>query len=147
MAKLLKALPWVTDFIKKQKVMKILKNHFKSISYLLAFFVLLQGCTVYKTYDVTLWEAARTQDKVKLVTNQGETEEYLYVVIVNEQFYGVKEVNGKLTRMLLEEQNLQSIRTKEKGTPAIIAIFFVYPLIAALMILGLISELDNCVNN
>ena len=127
--------------------MKKIKTSSKPISFLLAFLILLQGCTVYKAYDVSMWEAARSQDKVILVTKQGQVEKYQYVVIVNKQYYGVKEVDGKLTKTLLEEQYYKSIRTKEKGTPAIIAIFFVYPLVTALTILFLIAEWNYCVNN
>lgn len=95
--------------------MKRLKKYFKAISFFLACIIQTQGCTVYKKQTITLEEAASTNDKVKLVTKANETQKYLYITNVNREFYGIKKINNDLTKILLQQENLYSIRPIDKG--------------------------------
>lgn len=120
--------------------MKPLKQLFKPISYLLSLLILLQGCTVYKTQNVTLQQAAETKDKVKILTKDGETQKYLYVTPIKEEYYGIKKVDGKPTKFLLQEENIEILRTENKaasfgytmllGIPTIVAVIIIGTLIA-----------------
>ncbi len=95
-------------------VMKTLKTYFKTISYLLTFLILLQGCTVYKKQNISLEQAAAIKDKVKLVTKENEKQKYLYVTTINQEYYGIKKVNSELTKIPLQEENLEIVRTEDK---------------------------------
>ena len=104
--------------------MKTLKIYFKPVSYLLTFLILLQGCTVYKIQS-SLDEAVVTKDKVKLVTKQNETQKYLYITTFNDEFYGVKMVNNQLTKTPVQKENIEIIRTKDKGTSTLLSLLVV----------------------
>lgn len=93
--------------------MKAIKTFLKPISYLLAFLVLFQGCTVYKTQNLSLEEATATQDKVKLKTKQNKTHHYLYITKDGDKYYGVKEVHDQLIKMELPANNIEIIRAKD----------------------------------
>ena len=120
--------------------MKTLKSLMQPISHLLTFLILLQGCTVYKKQNISLEQAAATNNKVELLTKQNQTQKFLYITSINDEFYGVNKVNSQLFKTPLHEEDIEIIRTKDKGTSTFLTILAIGAGgFAALYILALIA--------
>ena len=70
--------------------MKTLKAHLKVVALFLSVLILLQGCTVYKSANVTLDEAVRADAKVRIEKKNGERLKYFKVVVLDDGNYWQK---------------------------------------------------------
>ena len=127
--------------------MKTLKQNFKLISYLLSFLILLQGCTVYHKQNNSLEQAVVTKDKVKLVTKENEKQKYVYVTQINEEYYGIKKVDGKPTKFLLQEENIDILRTEDKVGSTVFSLLLGIAIIPAIFLIGSLSADEGDVTN
>ena len=94
--------------------MNRLKKSLKPISLLLAFVVLLQGCTVYKLTSITLEQAVQKKSKTKVEWNNGFTSKYKKIVFENGNYYGVIKNDGQIQKSPLDEKNIAKILPKDQ---------------------------------
>ncbi len=106
--------------------MKTLKLFLKPITYLLAFLILFQGCTVYKKTGVTLEEASKSELKAIVEKTDGTNLKFKKIVMRNDgNFYGLENriVNERWTetstllnenivaKVIIENRRLSKILT------------------------------------
>lgn len=91
----------------------------KKTTLLLIAFILFQGCTAYKSANVTLEDACKSQTKVKIKTNDNQTLKYLNITQIHQEYFGVKKVNGDLTNIPIQKDDIESVRIKDKTMSAI----------------------------
>ena len=107
-------------------MMKTIKIHFKIIDFLISTMILLQGCTVYKSTTASLEEVSKSQTKAKVLTTNNETLKFKRIDFIDGKYLGVisddMEINPKIGFMPLDENNIQSIKVKDKTTSLIINI-------------------------
>lgn len=97
------------------------------ISFLLAFTIILQGCTIYKKQNISLKEAltmqgVKAKKKVKVVTLDNETQKYNYVTAVNDEYFGVKKGKDGLTQIPLKQENLKTIKIQDKALSVVVSV-------------------------
>lgn len=114
--------------------MNRLKKSLKLISLLLAFVVLLQGCTVYKSTPITLEQAVQKETKTKVKWNDGFTSKYKKIIIENGNYYGVGKKYGEIQKSLLEGKKISKIKEKNKTLSAILN--------ASLVVFGVFTVVD-----
>jgi len=78
--------------------MKAIKTHLKTVVLIFAALILFQGCTVYKSANVTLEEAVRAETVVIIKTNDDKTTKYHRVVSEKNKYYGQLLFRGKLVK-------------------------------------------------
>ena len=102
--------------------MKTIKKQFRTVSLLFGVIIMLQSCTVYKSTAVTLDQAAKTENKVKIKTKSNNTLKFKRVDFEDGKYYGVKKVNGASLKTPLEENNVSLIRVKNKTLSTVLSI-------------------------
>ena len=68
--------------------MKTIKSNVKRLSLIFAI-IILQGCTVYKSANITLEEAYNAESVVRVKTKDNKTYKYDRVEFENDYFYGL----------------------------------------------------------
>jgi len=126
--------------------MKTLKKQFRPITLLLAFVMLFQGCTVYKSASVTFDEAVRAETKVKLKTKNSETLKFNKLELEDGQYFGVKEINKddafniskmEIVKTQIDENNIEVIKIKDKTMSTILP--FAIPVVLFGILLGSVA--------
>ena len=102
--------------------MKTLKIFLKPISYLIAFLILLQGCTVYKRTPVTLTEAVKANTKVKIKTLDNKTLKYRHIGFQNDKYLGYIKHGKELLRISIKEDMIKKIQLKDNTMSSILTI-------------------------
>ena len=102
--------------------MKTIKEQFKSVALSLSMLILLQGCTVYKSASVTLDEASKSETKVKVVTKSNEKLKFKRIGVENGKYYGVRKVDGKMMKLILNTDTIKSIKEKDKTLSTVLSI-------------------------
>ena len=108
--------------------MKTIKIHLKIVAFLISSMVLLQGCTVYKSTTVTLDEASKSQTKAKVVTTDNETLWFKRIDLIDGKYIGVRNKVSKLEDMVLDKNNINSIKVQNKTVSTILNV--VIPVVA-----------------
>lgn len=115
--------------------MKYLKKCLKHFSLLLAFVMILQGCTIYKQQNITLESAAIQGAKVKVVTKDNKTQKYLYITSVNDEYFGVIKGKDGLLKIPLQQENIKNINIKNKAASLAVNILASFGILSAVTIL------------
>ncbi len=102
--------------------MKTIKKQIKSVTLILSMLILLQGCTVYKSVSVTLEQAAKEENKVRLETTSGEKLKFKRIGIDNGEYYGVKKVKGNIVKVPLNSNYIKNVKLKDKTLSTILTI-------------------------
>ena len=107
--------------------MKTIKLSLKPITYLFAFLILFQGCTVYKKTGVTLEEASKSKLKSIVEKTDGTNLKFKKIVMGNDgNFYGLENriVNERWTETstLLNENNVAKVQIKNESLSAFLLI-------------------------
>ncbi len=76
----------------------------------LAMLVFFQSCKVYHSNTVTLEQASKEFNRVKVQTNSNEILKFRGIKVENEKFYGVKKVNGELINIPLAVNSIKSVK-------------------------------------
>ena len=120
--------------------MRTLKVHLKVVALFFSVLILFQGCTVYKNQNISLDQAAATKDKVKIVTKNNQTVKYLNITKINQEYFGFKKVNGDLTKIPIQKEDIEIVRIKDKPMSAVVGVLtFLGGLIVATAVGVLIS--------
>jgi len=106
--------------------MKTIRSNLKAISFFVIALILLQSCTVYKSAGVTIEEASKTQNKVKVYTTDNETLKFKRISFKDGKYYGVKsnypERDSSLEDIPLDKKNIKSIKVKNKTTSTVLTV-------------------------
>jgi len=94
--------------------MKIINIHLKMVAFFISSMILLHGCTVYKSTNVTLNEAYKSQTKVKILTTDNETLIFKRINLVDGKYYGVNKKVSQLEDVPLYNNSINSIRILNK---------------------------------
>ena len=100
--------------------MKTIKIHLKVIAFFVTALILLQSCTVYKSAGVTIEEASKTQNKVKVYTTDNQTLKFKRIDFIDGKYYGVSKKTSKFEDIPLDKNNINSIKVKNKTVSAIL---------------------------
>ena len=102
--------------------MKTLKKQIRPITLLLAFVMLFQGCTVYKSVPITIEQATKEEQQVKILTKNNVKLKFKRIVVENEKLYGVRKVDGINVKLVLDRNSIDTIRAKDKTLSTILSI-------------------------
>ena len=100
--------------------MKTTTRHLKVVALFFSVLILFQGCTVYKSASVTLDEASKSNTKVRITTNDNQTIKYLNITKINQEYFGIKKVNGDLTKIPIQKEDIEIVRIKNKPMSTIV---------------------------
>ena len=102
--------------------MKTIKKQLKSIALILSVLILFQGCTVYKSTPITIEQATKEEQKVKILTKNNVKLKFKRIVVENEKLYGVRKVDGIDVNLVLDRNSIDTIRAKDKTLSTILSI-------------------------
>ena len=94
----------------------------KKSAVLFAILLLIQSCTVYKSANVTLEQAAQNGSKTKVITHDGGKLKFKRIGFENEHYYGLKIVNKKEVKIYLDPNTIKTINEKNKTVSTILTI-------------------------
>lgn len=97
-----------------------MKYFIKSLTILLAFSILLSGCSIYYKKEATLNEAYLSKKPVKLITAENK-KMYLKKVIMNDSaYYGVYFYKGQEISFPISNQTNKSLRIKNRTASTVL---------------------------
>jgi hypothetical protein len=102
--------------------MKTLKKQLKVVALFFSVLILFQGCTVYKTTPITMEQAVDKEQKVKILTKNNNKLKFKRIEVENGKYYGVRKVDGRMVRLLLDMDSVESIREKDKTLSTILTV-------------------------
>jgi hypothetical protein len=102
--------------------MKTKQIEIKLIAYLLAFIMLLQGCTVYKSVPITIEQAVQKESKVKVKTVNNEKFKFSRIGFEDGTYYGVKKSQNVIIKTPLDPKNIDIIKEKDKTLSTVLSI-------------------------
>jgi len=102
--------------------MKRLKKQLKVVVLFSLALILLQGCTIYKSANVTLDEAVRADTKVRIKTNDNETLRFKNVRFENGIYSGLMDFKNTWVKTQINEDNIDKVQLKNKTGSTIINI-------------------------
>ena len=103
--------------------MKTIKKHLKVFALFFSVLILIQGCTIYKSTSVTLEEASKTNNKVRVEKRNGEKVKYSKIVVLNDgNFYGVKKEKYLFNNILIDQNDIDKIQLKDKTMSTILTV-------------------------
>ena len=100
--------------------MKTINIHLKIVAFLISSMIMLQCCTVYKSYNANLDEAYKSQSKVKVLTTDNQTLKFMRIDFIDGKYYGISKTSQKLEDIPLDKNNIKSIKVKNKTVSAIL---------------------------
>ncbi len=127
--------------------MKTLNKYLKVVALFFATLILLQGCTVYKTASVTLYEASKINNKVRVEKKDGKKVKYSNIVLLDDgQYYGKEKVKGTnmYNYILIDEANILKVQFLDKKTSTILNI--AVPFVIVGIIIGITAHRMNNTN-
>ena len=114
--------------------MKTIQQHFKQGSFMLSLLILIQGCTVYKSAQITLEQAAKEEQKVKVITKNNQKLKFEYIRFDNGQYYGVTRGKNIISQIPLEENMVKEVRLNDKTYTSILVMFVTFTGLLSLIV-------------
>jgi len=115
--------------------MKTIKQQFKSVALVLSLLILLQGCTAYKSANVTLKSASESESKVLVQTKGGQNLRFKKVIDDNGIFYGIKKRKGKIDEILLNKEFIERIRLKDEVLSTVLTVAFPVGIVVVMVLI------------
>jgi len=97
-----------------QQIMKTINNHLKIVSLFLSTLILLQGCTVYKSANVSLDDAYKSQTKVKVIKKNGEKVKFKRIIFEDGHYKSIKDLGGGTVKTQIEVDKIEKVQLKDK---------------------------------
>lgn len=120
--------------------MKTVKKQIKFISILFAFLLLVQSCSVYRSESVSLEDAFKSEERVKLQNSNDEILVFTKVVKSGEDYFGIKKSKDEILKVPLNELEVKKINLYR---PTLSALTIVLPLILTLVGIGTVQAYNN----
>ena len=102
--------------------MKTSTRLLKVVAFFFSVLILFQGCTVYKSANVSLEEALKADTKVRLKTKDHQTLKFKNVEVENEIYYGLINFRNTWVKTQINEDNIEKLQVKDKTASTIITI-------------------------
>ncbi len=102
--------------------MKTLKKQLKVVALFFSVSILFQGCTVYKSANVTLDQAVIANTKVRIKTNDNQTLKYKNVEAENGIYYGLMNYENSWVKTPINEDNIDKVQVKDKTLSTILTV-------------------------
>ena len=105
--------------------MKKIKFSLKIVALFFSLLMFFQSCTVYKSTNVSLIDASKTDLKVKIMKLNGEKDKFSLIEVFDDgKFYGKKKIKGTsmYNYILIDEDNIEKIQIKDKVLSTILSI-------------------------
>jgi hypothetical protein len=102
--------------------MKTLKKQLKVVALFFSVSILFQGCTVYKSVNVTLDQAVIANTKVRIKTNDNQTLKYKNVEAENGIYYGLMKYENSWVKTPINEDNIDKVQVKDKTLSTILTV-------------------------
>jgi len=121
--------------------MKAIKIHLKVIALFFSILIFFQGCTVYKSANVTLNDAVKSNSMVKITKTNSEKENFIKIVLTDKkEFYGKnkKRIKGEYidNYIFIEPNTVNKIQIKDKTLSTIISIAIPFFMVVSLIFIG-----------
>ena len=123
--------------------MKTLKKQIRPITLLLAFVMLFQGCTVYKSVPITIEQATKEEQQVKILTKNNVKLKFKRIIVENEKLYGVRKVDGIDVNLVLDRNSIDTIRAKDKTLSTILSIGGTVIIVGGLIAIAAASSIGS----
>src|SRR5210317_697205 len=97
--------------------MKLIKLNVKVVALFLAVLLLLQGCTVYKSGNASLYDAAKSESKTKIIKKDGEKVKFSKVLLLDSgKFYGIKWIDRNKTTdsIFIDTKAVKKVKLENK---------------------------------
>ena len=134
------------SFKLKSCSVKTFISNSKMIAVFLAMTILFQSCGSYSsTYmfkKVTLETITQQKKPAKLVKYNNAVLKYRQIEFIEGQYYGIRRVSGEVTREIIIEQEIKTIKMGPKplSTPAVIGILVVSAALGYVVIQNAIGD-------
>ena len=115
--------------------MKLIIKKAKIVFMILSSIILFNGCTIYKRSGVTLEEAHTANKRTRVETSSGELLKFNYIEYENGTYYGVKNSNGRITKVALNKDYINKVEVKSNGLSIIGTL--IIPLTLIVVVVGL----------
>ena len=107
----------------------------------LAVLMLLQGCTVYKSANVTLDEAVKSHTKVRVKTFDNKSLKFDRIEVANNEIHGIN--NGKQIITTVKRNNIEKIQLKDKTMSTILSIAIPVVIAGGILAILVADSLNN----
>jgi len=112
--------------------MKAILTTKTTLALLMSVIIIFQSCSVYKSKPVSLIEASKENIKVKVRTNTNKKMKFKRIEYDGVNFYGIQKENGELIKINLSQNEIKTVKLKNKG----LSIFLNILIIATLAVLS-----------
>ncbi|TWO32798.1 hypothetical protein E1J38_007990 [Seonamhaeicola sediminis] len=123
--------------------MKAIKTHLKAVAVFFSILIFFQGCTVYKSANVTLDEAAEANTKVRIKTIDNKSFRFDKIEVIKNKIFGININSGERSIVSIKKDNIDKIQVKDKTGSTIVSI--AVPLVLGVVMLGII--VNESLNN
>jgi len=110
----------------------------KHISVLLSLVLFFQSCRVYHKDSVSIEKAVQSQKRVKIKTTKNKTLKYTSIIYENGNLYGIRsnKNSGRYQKILLNEEQIKTIRLHNKPLSIILGILLPVTIFAGILLLA-----------
>ena len=115
--------------------MKTIKAYLKAVALLFSVLILFQGCTVYKKANITLEDAYKSKNRVKVTTNDNQKLKFKIIDFADGNYYGVEKKPQGIRKTLLDNKSIHKINEKNELVSAVLHLWFPITLVALEIIL------------
>ncbi|WP_242083253.1 hypothetical protein [Aestuariivivens sediminis] len=91
-----------------------MKRHLKTVACFLTFLILIQGCSIYKSVSAPYEEAMKHNARVRVKYPDQFALRFNRIEIIDDDLYGVKKVNGRIVKTLINREKIKKIQVKDK---------------------------------
>ena len=119
--------------------MKTIKTHLRTVALFFSILIFFQGCTVYKSANVTLEEAVRADTKVRIKTNDNQTLRFKNVGVENEYYYGLVYFKNTWVKTQINENNIDKIQLVDQTLSTVLNIVAI-----PVVLIGGLALMCNC---
>ena len=102
--------------------MKTIKTYLKAVALFFSILIFFQGCTVYKSANVSLEQAVMSDTKVRIKTNDNQTLKFKKFGVENGDYYGLLNYKNAWVKTQINEGNIEKIQVKDKTASTILNI-------------------------
>ena len=123
--------------------MKTSTRHLKVVAFFFATLIFFQGCTVYKSANVTLDEAVKADNKVRVIKKNGEKVKYLRVIFEDGYYKSVEKIGEGTVKTQIEVDKIEKVQLKDKVLSTVLSIAIPVVIIGGLLALSVHNSLSN----
>lgn len=105
-------------------------------AFFMVFVMLLQSCTVYKSVPISIDQAVQNQSEVKIHTLNHNTYRFTAIETIGGNYFGINKSAHEILRTPLNENQISTIKEKDKTLSTILDIGIVIILLTPVILVG-----------